>query len=122
MKLGKSPIVNLFHEKGKGKRNVGLPTDDEWKQLADAILEQLPSFYASILQDARLSHEEKRLCMLCRLDFYNGEIALLFDKSPQSITNMKSTVNGKLFATKSASQLNHNLKKRHIQEVKEDEK
>ena len=47
---------------------------------------------------------------LCRLYFYPDEIALLFDKSPQSITNMKSAVNNKLFGTKSAGRLNDNLK------------
>jgi hypothetical protein len=94
-----------------GKRNVRLPTDDDWMKLADALHEQLPTFYTSILQDTRLSEEEKRLCMLCRLNFYNGEIALLFDKSPQSITNIKSAVNYKLFGSKSASSLNDNLKK-----------
>ena len=99
MMLEKSTVVNLFHEKGKGKRNIALPTDEEWIQLADALHEHLPTFYTSILQDARLTHEEKRLCMLCRLDFYNGEIALLLDKSPQSITNMKSSVNDKLFSS-----------------------
>lgn len=111
MLLEKSPIVKLLHKKGMGKRNVRLPTDDDWMKLADALHEQLPTFYTSILQDTRLSEEEKRLCMLCRLNFYNGEIALLFDKSPQSITNMKSAVNYKLFGSKSASSLNDNLKK-----------
>ena len=108
--LEKSPIVNKLHKKSKGNRNEDLPTDDDWMQLAVVIHEQLPAFYASILQDTRLTKEEKRLCMLCRLNFYPGEIALLFDKSPQSITNMKSAVNDKLFDSKSASKLNANLK------------
>ena len=109
--LENSPIVKKLHKKGMGNPKENLPTDDEWMQLAEAIHEQLPEFYASILQDDLLTYEEKRLCMLCRLNFYNGEIALLFDKSPQSITNMKSAVNYKLFGSKSASSLNDNLKK-----------
>ena len=111
MMLENHPIVKMLHEKGHWKRDVELPTDNDWMQLAVVIHEQLPAFYTSILQDARLTNEEKRLCMLCRLNFYNGEIALLFGKSPQGITNMKTSVNDKLFGTKSASELHFNLKK-----------
>ncbi len=111
MSLAKSPIVNKFHERGKGKLNIGLPSDNDWIKLGSAYHEQLPSFYTSILQDARLSDEEKHLCMLCRLNFHNGEIAVLLDKSPQSVSNMKSAVNDKLFGMKTAGELNANLKR-----------
>ena len=111
MSLAKSSIVNKFHEKGMGKLHISLPTDDDWMKLESAYHEQLPSFYASILQDAQLSDEEKHLCMLCRLNFHNGEIAVLLGKSPQSISNMKSAVNDKLFGMKTAGELKANLKK-----------
>ena len=111
MTLIKSPIVKLLHEKGRGRREIGLPSDENWMQLEGDFHEHLPSFYTSILQDARLSEEEKHLCMLCRLNFQNGEMAVLMDKSPQGISNMKSSVNDKLFGTKTAGELKVNLKK-----------
>ena len=111
MSLIKSPIANLLHEKGKWKRDLDLPSDDDWMKLESAFHEQLPSFYTSILQDVRLSEEEKHLCMLCRLNFHNGEMAVLLDKSPQSVSNMKSAVNDKLFGVKTAGELKANLKR-----------
>ncbi|MBR6262940.1 MAG: hypothetical protein IKR05_06965 [Prevotella sp.] len=111
MLLKKSSIVRMLHEKGKGKRNVELLTDKDRMELMGIIHEQLPSFYTIIMQNACISEEEKFLCLLCRTNFHNGEIAVLLDKSPQNVCNMKSNVNYKLFGNKKAGELMMNLKK-----------
>ncbi len=56
-----------------------------------------------------LTKLEKEICMLCRLNFPNGEMAVLLDKSTQSVTNIKSKVNFKLFGEKSATSLKKNF-------------
>ena len=104
-----SEIVLSFKDKAKGKRNTPLPNGGDWEHLMGLFSKNLPAFYGGILMNENLTTLEKEICMLCRLNFNGGEIAVLLDKSSQSITNLKTKINFKLFGQKSAVTLRKNL-------------
>ena len=102
-------IVHSFQEKATGKREIQLPTDGDWQRFMGMYAKSLPTFYERILMNDDLTNLEKQICMLCRLNFSNGQISVLLCKSTQSVTNTKTKVNIKLFGQKSASSLKKNL-------------
>ena len=106
-----SDIVLSFHKMAKGNRDAKLPTDGDWQRLMGMFAKSLPTFYEGILTNNALTKLEKQICMLCRLNFSNGQISLLLCKSTQSVTNTKTKVNIKLFGQKSASSLKKNIMK-----------
>ena len=104
-----SDIVHSFQEMAKGSRDAKLPTDGDWQRLMGMFAKSLPTFYEGILTNNALTKLEKQICMLCRLNFSNGQISVLLCKSTQSVTNTKTKVNIKLFGQKSATSLKKNL-------------
>lgn len=104
-----SDIVCSFQEKATGRRETQSPTDGDWQRLMGMFAKSLPTFYEGILMNDDLTMLEKQICMLCRLNFSNGQISVLLGKSAQSVTNTKTKVNIKLFGQKSASSLKKNL-------------
>ena len=102
-------VVHSFEDMAKGKRDVPMPTEGDWQSLIGLFSKNLPAFYREILLNDGLTKLEKEICMLCRLNFPNGEMAVLLDKSTQSVTNIKSKVNFKLFGEKSATSLKKNF-------------
>ena len=102
-------VVHSFEDMAKGKRDVPMPTEGDWQSLIGLFSKNLPAFYGEILLNDGLTKLEKEICMLCRLNFPNGEMAVLLDKSTQSVTNIKSKVNFKLFGEKSATSLKKNF-------------
>ena len=106
-----SDIVLSFHKMAKGSRDAKLPTDGDWQRLMGMLAKSLPTFYEGILTNDALTKLEKQICMLCRLNFSNGQISVLLCKSTQSVTNTKTKVNIKLFGHKSASSLKKNIMK-----------
>ena len=69
----------------------------------------MPAEQVAICKKGLLSKLELQACILIILEFTNGEIATLFDTTPQRITNIKSRINKKLFNDESASTLPANL-------------
>lgn len=104
-----SDIVRSFQEMATGKRDTKTPTDGDWQRLMGMFAKSLPTFYEGILMKDDLTKLEKQICMLCRLNFSNGQISVLLYKSTQSVTNIKTKVNIKLFGQKSAPSLKKNL-------------
>ena len=102
-------IVHSFQEKATGKREIQSPTEGDWQRFMGMYAKSLPTFYERILMNDDLTNLEKQICMLCRLNFSNGQISVLLCKSTQSVTNTKTKVNIKLFGQKSASSLKKNL-------------
>ena len=103
-------IVLSFREKAKAKKGVALPTSSDWSLLKALLQENNPQFYEKVVNGA-LTEQELQTCILCRLDFHTGEIAVLLDTTSQSITNAKISANQKLFGVKNASSLKANLKR-----------
>lgn len=84
--------------------NVGtVPSDREWEKLEEAVKRLIPEFYNSIYNSRNnLSYKEKRLCVLTKLNFQPSSIANLFNMTKQSVSNMRRSVNQKLFRRKDA--------------------
>lgn len=103
--------VSSFREMSSAKRGVSSPTEKDWHDLEELFSQYLPSFHSKIIHDDTISTQEARVCMLTRLGFSSGRIALLLGASSQRVTNAKSIANCKLFGTPNASTLYENLKK-----------
>ena len=102
-------IVSLFESKSTGNRNIPLPTDAEWNRLVRQFSRSVPSAYTALGRDIILSQTELRLCILLLLGFKIGDAAILLDTTAQSITNIKTKANKKLFNESTAATLEKNL-------------
>ena len=103
-------IVVRFRKKLYLKSSESLPSMSDWALLKSLIQEYIPAFYDRIVLNKGMTRQEIQTCMLCRLGFHNGEIAVLLDTTTQRITNVKISSNSKLFGEKKASSLKNNLK------------
>lgn len=69
-----------------------------------------PKFHQTITEPTKgLSNREIITCILIRFKFIPSEIAVLTNNSYQQITNLKSSINKKLFDKKGAKTLDSNL-------------
>ena len=102
-------IVAFLHAKAQFSWHSIQPTDANWEQLDTLALERFPLLTDTLQDRKKLSLQELRTCILVRLGFRNGEIAVLLRTSIQRITNIKAGANLKLFGTRSAMQLAKNL-------------
>ena len=102
-------IVAILHVKAQFSRYSTPPTDTDWELLDILAHERFPHLIATLQKCETLSLQEWRTCILVRLGFRNGEIAVLLRTSTQRVTNIKAGANLKLFGTRSAMQLAKNL-------------
>lgn len=107
--LQNDETVLLFWKKAKGKREESLPEPSEWTQLKAVLQKNIPDFYKKVVLKGGLSEQESQTCMLCRLGFHTGEIAVLLDTTSQRITNAKSSSGRVLFGDSKASSLKSHL-------------
>lgn len=85
-------------------------TFDELNSLSFVASEGFPGFYATITKDVYgLTELETMICMLIRFRFIPSEIAVLTNHSSQRITNIKSSINKKIFGKPGAKTLEANL-------------
>ena len=85
-------------------------TPNELNCLLVTAQNALPKFYANITDASKgLSHTEIIISILIRFRFIPSEISLLLGLSSQRITNLKSSVNQKLFGTQGAKTLDSHL-------------
>ena len=85
-------------------------TQDELDGLVTIAQNVFQKFHQTITDPTkRLSNREIITCILIRFKFIPSEIAVLTNNSYQQITNLKSTINKKLFDKKGAKTLNSNL-------------
>ena len=85
-------------------------TNEELESLCVIAQNGFPKFSAIITKDVySLTKLEIQICMLIRFRFIPSEIAVLTDHSSQRITNIKSTVNKKIFGKPGAKTLEANL-------------
>lgn len=104
-------IVAFLHAKAQFSWHSIQPTDANWEQLDTLALERFPLLTDTLQDRKKLSLQELRTCILVRLGFRNGEIAILLRVSIQRITNIKAGANQKMFGTRSAISLAKNLNK-----------
>ena len=105
-----SNIVTTFQEMTKPQRFSIKPSKADWENLLSVIKQCLPSFYHQITEQDLLSKQELQICLLTRLNFPSGDIAILLNTPVQRITNAKASANSKLFSDSSATTLFKNLK------------
>jgi len=103
--------VKSFQTKSKATRETTCPTDKEWHELEILFRQNLPSFYTFVIKNDSITEQEIKVCMLTRLGFSSGRIAILLKTSAQRVTNAKISANNKLFGMSGASSLHDNLKK-----------
>jgi hypothetical protein len=85
-------------------------TPNELNCLLVTAQNAFPKFYANITDASKgLSHTEIVISILIRFRFIPSEISLLLGLSSQRITNLKSSVNQKLFGTQGAKTLDSHL-------------
>lgn len=85
-------------------------TEDELERLSVIAESGFPVFFATISNKAYgLSKFEINICVLIRFNFISSEIAVLTSRSSQRITNIKSSINKKIFGKSGAKALGANL-------------
>lgn len=101
-----SPYINNLHKLSC----KGVPiSQSEIEELLKTTEKEIPIFYHRIINSDKLSGKEKYICLLIRLNFSPSEIATLLNISMQSVTNLRSSINNKLFNKTGAKTLNYNL-------------
>ena len=100
-------IAKHLHSLSSHAQNA---TPNELNSLLDTVQNAFPKFYANITDASKgLSHTEIIISILIRFRFIPSEISLLLGLSSQRITNLKSSVNQKLFGTQGAKTLYSHL-------------
>ena len=103
-------MIEEFHKKAERKRNTSLPTKLEWDQFNRLFAQTQPKAYAAIGREQTLSPQELKACILLLMKFANSEVISLLNVSPQSLTNIKTRINEKLFGESKASNLESKIK------------
>ena len=101
-------IVERFHQlAAHGQR----PAEVEWSIFIKTFESRMPDFSECINNtEYRLSDREKIVCMLIRLSFIISEIIILLDINPQKMTNVRASINKKMFGFQSAKGVERNIK------------
>ena len=103
-------MIEEFHKKAERKRNTSLPTKQEWEHFLRLFAQTQPRAYAAIGREQTLSPQELKACVLLLLQFANSEVIALLNISSQSLTNVKTRINEKLFGVSNASTLENKIK------------
>ena len=86
------------------------PTAGQWKELQQCLREDNPGVMLRLeSRDVSLTYQEIQICMLTLLQLIPIEQAALLGVSRQRITNLRASINQKLFNKKSARNLDVHL-------------
>lgn len=92
--------------------HVQTPTDQQWQSLHATVSKHLPDFYSEITKPQHhLTEKEINVCMLIKLRFIPTEIATLLDLTKQRVSNMRRSINHKLFREEVAKTLDSNIRR-----------
>lgn len=102
-----NPVVIRLHEHAK---MGNIATASEWSDLIHLMSELSPKFYRYIKDDKfGLSDREVFVCILTRLRFLPFEIGCLLGLKKQSVSNLRSSLNEKIFRTSGTKTFNSNI-------------
>ncbi len=105
-----SDIYHVFDNLRQYKKGHRPPKDAEWDKLINLFSVYFTKYFIFISQGDILTKDQFRLCVLLRLDFTEGEMALLMGRNhKQSINKIKMQTNYKLFGKNEARSLRDNL-------------
>ena len=86
------------------------PTAGQWEELQQCLREDNPGVMLRLeSRDVSLTYQEIQICMLTLLQLIPIEQAALLGVSRQRITNLRASINQKLFNKKSARNLDAHL-------------
>ena len=103
-----SPIVLQMH---KHATKCTQPSDEEWNKLRNMAEKAIPNFCRMIeTKHIGLTDMEKLTALLVKLRFLPSELAVLLDLSLQSVTNLRSSLNMKMFNQHGTKSLNFNIR------------
>ena len=92
--------------------HVQTPTDQQWQSLHATVSKHLPDFYSEITKTQHhLTEKEINVCILIKLRFIPTEIATLLDLTKQRISNIRRSINHKLFHEEVAKTLDSNIRR-----------
>ena len=96
----------------KDAAHARMATDSQWSDLEAVVSKFLPDFFNSLnVSREQLSEKEYRTCLLTRLNFIPSEIGTLMNLTKQRISNMRSSVNGRLFGESGSKSFDTNIHK-----------
>lgn len=84
-------------------------SESDMNELAEYIKDSKPNLFRKLAEMGNISIPEMQLCYLTALKFAPSEASSLMNLSPQRITNMKRSINEKLFNEASARTLDNNI-------------
>lgn len=103
-----SAIIQQMHVNASKLKTA---SSEEWQELYRVTKENLPHFYEKINDEqTKLTDNEKNVCILTRFLFIPSETSVLLNLSKQRITNIRSSINKKLFKSEGTKNLNNNIK------------
>ena len=118
--LKNTDIVKLFRtiikpqQERQGTKLIIQPariaSEEEWEKLRVTIQQHLPTFYAFITTERRLTKQQHRICMLFRIGFTGEEIATILGTPPSRVSTVKKSLNAILFIKSDISLFFDNLK------------
>ena len=89
-----------------------MPTDLQWQALHATVSKYHPNFYKEVNDPQHhLTEKEVNVCMLIKLRFIPTEIATLLDLTKQRVSNMRRSINHKLFREEVAKTLDSNIRR-----------
>ena len=92
--------------------HVQTPTDQQWQSLHATVSKHLPDFFSEITKTQHhLTEKEINVCILIKLRFIPTEIATLLDLTKQRVSNMRRSINHKLFREEVAKTLDSNIRR-----------
>lgn len=103
------PIVQKLH----GLATHAMSSNEkEWNILNKTVSASLPVFFHRIYRlDYGLSEVELRVCVLIRLGFIPSEVSVLLKVTKQRMTNIRTSINKKLFQGSGTKQIDVRIRK-----------
>lgn len=101
------PAIKRMHDLAA---HIQVPTEAAWEALKETVCQMLPDFYAKI-HSANLTDKEIGVCILVRLSFTSSEMVILFDLTKQRISNLRSSINQKLFQISGTAGLDAHIRR-----------
>ncbi len=98
-------LDQLHHRAARGES----ASESDMNDVSEYIKESRPTLFRKLAEMGCLSIPEIQLCYLIALKFTPSEDSSLMNLSPQRITNMKRSINEKLFNEASARTLDNNI-------------
>ena len=90
-------LVYWFHRKADAGRQ---PEHEDWLEMATLFDRYQHGFVQALNRNETLTERDVHICMLIKMRFQPSEIAVLVGASPQTVTNSRTRLLGKIFGEK----------------------